>query len=484
MRESNIVNILRQILGRWLSILLISLAVALAAGIFGMVRYSPSYQTQTLIAVYGRNSTSGVYTAQQTSDVFAEILSSNLLPKKVAEDMGLAALPGRLSCSNVPNTNLITITATASTPRDAMVTIRGLLEHHQVVTDKLLANSILQVLEPPQVPTAPIAQFEELKVLVVAFCFAVALQCAVLFAVFYFRDDIKNESEIAEKLDTKLFATVYHENMKQGKGIFSRNREEAGKGILITNPVTGFGYIETMHKMAARLGHQIKEHGFRTLLVTSVNENDGKTTVAANLALALARTGKRVLLLDLDLRKPAMFKMFRLGYGTEHPQVGDVLVGSAFPEAAIRLSEEGGVYIIAGQRSYRNADRMLDSVPALLSALREKFDLVIIDTPPLSVAADTEEIIRSAEAALLVIRQNGAIAKDINDAVDVFRANECRLLGCVFNNVHVGLFDGTLLGARDDHYRYRYGYYRRYSHYDHYDHYAGRNDVRENHEVK
>ena len=465
MKESNITNIIRQILGKWFPLLMLSLMAALIAGIISMTLYQPTYRTQAMITVYGRHSTSVVYNAQQTSEVFAEILSSNLLPKKVAEAMGIDRLPGTLSCSNVPNTNIITITAAASSPKDVMTTINGVLDHHHVVTEKLLGDIVLQVLEAPPVPTTPVEYYNELKVLAVTFCAALAVQCAILFAIFYFRDDIKNESEVEQKLDTKLFATIYHEDMKKGWGIFRRKNNPAQKSILITNPLTNFGYIETINKMCVRLEYMAKERPFRTLMITSVMENDGKTTVAANLALSLAQMGKKVLLLDLDLKKPAIFKIFELPFAKEDPQVGDVLTGKADIRSALRKPNENELYLLAGKRSYANSDRMLDNANRIIAEMKDEVDYIIIDTPPIAVAADTEDIIRQADAALLVVRQNGCLAQDINDAIDLFRSNDCRLLGCVFNDVKTGIFDNGLFSGSDYQYRYRYRgrYYDKYT---------------------
>ena len=79
--------------------------------------------------------------------------------------------------------------------------------------------------------------------------------------------------------------------------------------VLLTNPGTSFQYVEDMKKLARKVSSKMKEKNAKTLLVASVEENEGKSTVAANLALALAEESEKVLLIDADLRKPSQYKI-------------------------------------------------------------------------------------------------------------------------------------------------------------------------------
>ncbi len=457
--QQTIFNLIRQILSRSFSILMVSLIAAFSVGIASMWIYTPQYRTQALITVYSRNSSSVVYKAQETANVFKEVITSNLLQKKVAEAIGEQSLPGSLSCSNVTNTNMITLAVTADTPQNAMTTINAVLEHHQLVTEKLLRSMVLQVLETPSVPVVPLTAYRPVRMLLISFAAAAALQCAVLLCWLYLRDDIKHEQEVEAKLDTTLFATVYHEDLHKGFRMLRRNRSREHVGLLISNPVTSFGYIETIQKMTVRLEYQAKEQNIKTIVISSMQENEGKSTIAANLALTLIKMDKKVLLVDLDLRKPALFKLFETVYENDDPQIGDMLSGKAAPAYTEMKMPEPNLYLLAGRRSYANAEQLLDQTRSILDALKDEVDYVIIDTPPMAAAADAEMVIQCADAALLVVRQNVSVAKDINDGIDLFRAANCHLFGCVFNNVQTGLPGSNLFRGKeyDYHYQKRYG---------------------------
>ena len=82
------------------------------------------------------------------------------------------------------------------------------------------------------------------------------------------------------------------------------------KALLITNPTISFGYLEAFQKLSFRIHSEMKSKNQKVLLVTSIGENEGKSTVASNIALALAQNGSNVVLADLDLRRPAIYKIF------------------------------------------------------------------------------------------------------------------------------------------------------------------------------
>lgn len=453
--QIDIVNIIRRVSRQWVMILLVGVIAAMGCGIVSSRIYRPQFETKAIIVVYEKSGSSGTSGAQETASVFQEVITSSLLQKKVAEALEVSSLPGTISCESIPNTNMITLKVQASAPRDAMLVMNGILDHYGEVTDKLLSNMVLQVLEEPKVPMQAMDAYDEKRLLAKVFLVTVAGISLLLALYYYFRDDIKNENEVEKKLDTRLFVSVYHENLNKG---FQLKRRKEKTGLLVTHPVTSFGYIETFQKLCMKLEYKAGRRGEKVILVTSVQENEGKSTVSANLALSLAKRGKRVLLVDADLRKPAQFKLFGQIYTKGDAQIGSVLAGKAAPETAIREIEHTGLQLLAGSRSYKNATRLLASRSAskAFAEFSADVDYVIIDTPPMSLAADTEEIMQSAEMGLLVVRQNCSRVKDINDAIDVFKKTGCHLLGCVLNDVETGILGNMVPGS--DGYQHKYGY--------------------------
>lgn len=454
--QIDLTNIIRHVLKQWKIILMLGIIVALGTGIISSRLYSPEYETSAIIVVYGKNAAGGNVTdARETAEVFQEIITSSLLQKKVAEVLEVSSLPGTISCENIPNTNMITLKARSATAQNAMLVMNGVLDHYDEVAGSLLGDMVLQVLEEPKVPMQAVELYDGKMILAEAFIITVVLICAGLFLFFYFRDDIKNEAQVEKKLDTRLFATIYHEDLV--KGILHPLRKRKKTKIMINNPVTSFGYIETFNKLAIKVSYQMDRKGGKILLVTSVQENEGKSTVCANLAMALAKSGKKVLLVDLDMRKPVQYRMFEQSYGKTENQVGGVFSGNAQLKESIRELKDTGIRFLGGNRSYKNATKILTNPLAgkVFDALEKEADYVILDTPPMYLTADAEVIMKHADAGILVVRQNVAITKDINDAIDVFKKAGCILLGCVMNDVETGIFG---MGVHRDTYYHKYGY--------------------------
>jgi len=222
-----------------------------------------------------------------------------------------------------------------------------------------------------------------------------------------------------------------------------------------------------------RGGDDASSEGFRTLRtvimmsdgemrrisVSSSEPGDGKTTVATNLAIAYQQAGRRVLLVDGDLRKPGLTTL--LGLRTA-PGLSDLLVGTApLAEAAagvIRRSGEVPIDVIPSGRRPANPGELLLSprFAELLGWADTVYDQIIVDSPPVLVGTDAAAIGNVCDGMVLVIRPEKNSRHVLRKAVDTLRAFQVQLLGAVVNG---DALEGGLYG-----YGYGYGYGDRYGH--------------------
>ena len=435
-------SILRDLAKSGWVILLIACSAAMVTYTVLTVCHRDRYTVKTTFAVMGRgenaSAASSLAATYDMTQKFEAILENSILKKKVTEELKLSSFPAKMSASIVPESNLMELSVTADSPKTAFRILKSVLENYTSVSDYIIPAVVLETLQQPQVTGIPSNEIPKERYAVTAFLATAGM--VVLLS--WMRDTVKNESEFTRKVDADLLGVVCHE------------RKRKNSSMLITNPARSFSYVESLRHAASRVRGRLDQKNGKVLLVTSVAENEGKSTLAANLALSMAEEQNRVLLLDCDFRQPALHKIFEI------PEKD----GKDFEKVITGKEPAAGVF-----EKYRDTNvytglcraRLLDPSEAIggeifrriLETCRTNMDYIILDTPPMGIAADAEEMAEFADAAVLAVRQDSVLTRDINDAIDALNQKEEKVIGCVFGNVYPGF--GERIGGS---YGYGYGY--------------------------
>ena len=306
------------------------LPVILAAGLTALLltvtvlqaMYHPTYTASATVAVNLKNASyatiySNLSTTSEIAQTFTELFESKTFGELARSRFG-AELPGTLAASVIPETNLLKLSVTADNPADAFRTLRFLMENYNVLSDHVFQNVILRELDNPVVPTAPSNPLSLRPAAKKAFLIGALAMMLGLLAAGVLSDTVQTAEGMHRRVDACLFATIHHET--KNKTLRARLRRD-NKGLLITMPVAGFYFTEEVGKLASKVSHAAMHDGRKVLMITSAAENEGKSTVAANLAISLAQKGKRVVLVDADLHKPAQYKLLRTEPKCELAQV-------------------------------------------------------------------------------------------------------------------------------------------------------------------
>ena len=306
------------------------LPVILAAGLTALLltvtvlqaTYHPTYTASATVAVNLKNASyatiySNLSTTSEIAQTFTELFESKTFGELARSRFG-AELPGTLAASVIPETNLLKLSVTADNPADAFRTLRFLMENYNVLSDHVFQNVILRELDSPVVPTAPSNPLSLRPAAKKAFLIGALAMMLGLLAAGVLSDTVQTAEGMHRRVDARLFATIHHET--KNKTLRARLRRD-NKGLLITMPVAGFYFTEEVGKLASKVSHAAMHDGRKVLMITSAAENEGKSTVAANLAISLAQKGKRVVLVDADLHKPAQYKLLRTEPKCELAQV-------------------------------------------------------------------------------------------------------------------------------------------------------------------
>jgi len=208
----------------------------------------------------------------------------------------------------------------------------------------------------------------------------------------------------------------------------------------------------------------------KTILVTSPEAGDGKTTVVSNLAIAMAQAGQRTLILDGDFRKPTQHRIFEVD---NEKGLSNMLAGAYAEDGAIRSGPAAGLDLLPCGPEVPNPAEILSSnaFAELLKKLSERYDRIIIDSPPVGLVTDAQILAAVCDTTLLVLRAEKSTRKHSQQARDSLLSVGGHVLGAIVNHVSQ---------KRGRYGYYGYGYYGGYGRYGHYGYYGEKEKERQN----
>lgn len=200
----------------------------------------------------------------------------------------------------------------------------------------------------------------------------------------------------------------------------------------------------------------------RSVLLTSRYEQEGKSSIAMNVMRTLAGYGKRVVLVDADLRCSTLARQYRFSFAhRETFGLAQYLAGMCELEDAVYQTNLPGAYILPAGREVLNSMQLLSSprYGEMMQALRKNFDVVLVDSPPAGVIVDAVEIAKYCDGAIIVVAYNKGRRQDIGEVAASIAKTGCKVLGAVMNGVNLKSFRNRRYYYRSERYS---SYYNRY----------------------
>jgi polysaccharide biosynthesis transport protein len=219
------------------------------------------------------------------------------------------------------------------------------------------------------------------------------------------------------------------------------------QSLLLTKP--NAPAAEAYRALRTAIQLSVADNPLRVLLITSPLGGDGKTTISYNLAVSFAQHGRKVLLLDSDMRKPNVHNLFR---ATRNDGLSEVLTGGISFARAIRPHDYlKNLYLLPSGATPPNPAELIDSrrFDALIEEAKSQFDLVIIDSPPILMVTDPVILSTKTDGTIIVLRSQKTTGPVLKRAVEVLSHSPGRKLGFVING----------MDTKSVEYYYSYGYY-------------------------
>lgn len=263
---------------------------------------------------------------------------------------------------------------------------------------------------------------------------------------------IKNPEEAEALLGIPVIGLIPSIGDLDGKFKGTRNEIELISSRLVTHFVPRSPVAEAYRTVRTNLSFSRPDNPPRTILVTSAVPQEGKTTTTANLAITLAQMGGKTLIVDSDLRRPAIRKVFNL---EAKEGLTDYLIGKGALDALIRTTDIPNLYILPAGQIPPNPSEVLGSqrMKELVAELSRRFEMVFFDSPPVVAVTDAAVLSRYTDGVVLVVQSGATDREAVARAKTLLGNVQANLLGLVLNNIRIESTYGSY------HYRYYYHYY-------------------------
>jgi capsular exopolysaccharide synthesis family protein len=393
---------------------------------------TPVYQAQAqlFVSVQSGDEISGAYTGglyvQQRIKSYVTVVDSPGVLEPVIEDLGLDTTPSRLAgdvtAVNPTNTVLLNVQASDTDPTRAAAiadaAARSLAaEIVRLETTESGARPVkAELIRPAEVPTTPVSPRVLLNVVLGALLgFMVGVGVAILRRV----------------MDTSVTTTGELADAAQAStlGVVSFDPDAVGRPLVT---LRGTPRAEAFRTIRTNLRYVDVDNPPRSVVITSSLPNEGKSTTACNLAIALAQAGSKVLLLEGDLRRPKVAEYLGVDGAIG---LTDVLIGQVPLDAAIQPWEDGLLDFLASGAIPPNPSELLGSrqMAELLEQLAARYDVIIVDAPPLLPVSDAAILATVTDGAILVTRHGSTRQEQVEHAADALRQVGARVLGTILN---------------------------------------------------
>ncbi len=439
------------ILRKWIGLIMALFAIAVTvAGVVSYYILEPEYQTFTTLMVgkpkdYQTDSKleyNDLILNQKLVSTYGEIVKSRVVTDKVIENLGLDlsynAFRDKVSVNLVKDTEIIKIQVIDSNPSLAADIANETASVFIDSVKSIMKVENVQVIDMAQVPHSAI---KPRPILNMAIAGVLGLMSGIflVFLLEFLDNTIKTSDDVEKHLGLSVLGAIPIVKDEESKLISMRNPK---------SPVS-----EAFRTLRTNIQFSSIDKEIKTIIVTSSSPTEGKSTVSANLASILAQNDKKVLLIDCDFRKPRAHQNFGI---SNYQGITNVLMGDkSLSDVIYKYDSMDNLNILTSGPIPPNPAELLGSnrMKSFLDSIKEDYDMIILDTPPIGLVTDSAVLSTIADALMYVVavgQTDVEVIKTAKESLDKVRAN---IIGVVLNKIPI---EGR------SYYKYHYYQYDRY----------------------
>ncbi len=398
--------------------------------------------------------------AQTLSATFPYVIRSENTQRLLKQELGMSSIPGTINATATADSALFTLTVSGSNAQHVYDLLKATIKVYPQAASTILGDTRIDVINMPLGPsTVPTNTNNAVETGLRSTLPVIGVGLVLIFLLALTRKTVHSADDLRKLINLKCLA--YVPGIKLKKRSHSNNLT-----ITITNSRVGSIFSESIRNLRVKVQKAMDHRHAHILMISSTIPDEGKTTIATNLALSFAAEGAKVVLIDGDLRKQSL----KAALGIDQPSEGLVEFLSDNAKTVSLLSvPHSSLYLLSGDKTTDQPQPLLDTprLKKLFDSLREHVDYIIIDTPPTGILSDAATIAKYADCALYVVRQDKASTTQIFNALQSLNSVEIPILGCVLNHTQAGTTRYGYGSKYSGTYGYSYGYkysdsYRRY----------------------
>lgn len=416
----------------WWLVLLLAL---LGAGLFFLytrVGYQPMYASEATFTVATASDESLSYsfyysqnTADQLSKTFPYILESSYFQSLLLEELGTDTLNGTLFAQTLETSNMVTMRAESRRAEDAQEILTAALQVYPSAAYYVLGDIKFHLLNDPQPPTQPYNRPVLSKTLVMGAAGGGMVGMLILGILAFLKRTAKTPEDMKKITSLKCLAVLPRVKLKVRK-------KNSQRRISVLNPQTPYDFRESVRALQLRIDVAMRKRHGKVLLITSTLPGEGKSLLSINLAEILAQKGKRVLLIDADLRKQEDASLLECedGMGLQ-----DLFGEGASGKIHIRGIEKGKFWFFGSSRPVRDPAGVLShmGIKKFLNEMKTRMDYIILDTPPCGIFQDASILAEYADGICYVVKYDYVPQNKVREGLSFLEERKANFLGYVFN---------------------------------------------------
>jgi capsular exopolysaccharide family len=428
----------------------------------------PKYEATATVIVSSDKSNANlpgeVATNKNLIDTYTQVVKSHRVLDKVKSDMSTeltySDMLDMIGVSAIKGTEIINITTTDRDAEFATKMTNKIAEHFVKEIAKIYNDRNINVLDSAVTPTEP-ANIKIVRQEIIAFAAGLIVSVSILFLVFYFDRSVKTSEQVESQLHLPVIGKIHmidaeKERLKRRQHALAlkakkeakeddsaenaENNEEISEEdlsselILKNNPKSIIS--EDFRTVRTSLDFSLVGRNNNSLVLTSTAPNEGKSFVSANLAIAFANTGKKVLLVDADMRLGRQHEIFEL---SNQAGLSNLLVETAGDRLRkyVQKTEIENLSVVTRGVTPPNPAELIDSkqMEKFIATVKSKYDYVIIDSAPVYNLADSLIISKKADRTMIVCRANKTNIDHVKDGLKSLQAIDANIAGVILNQI-------------------------------------------------